>query len=113
MNRFLINLCSLDRSEPLNSASQETSRFSTLHFEVPDSVLGNIGQPLDYGIPDVEAHDETTTREERGKDIALNAAHQAEQPIDDPSYVECTNNTGMEAVCFFSPFTSREIHSWN
>lgn len=87
MNRFLVNLCSLDVSGPPRSASQETSRFSTLNFTVPDSVLGNIGQPLAHGASYSEEYGETTL-EERDMEMATNAGFQAGGPIAGPFYLE-------------------------
>ena len=58
MNRFLINLRSLDSSPDLESSpeDQSLSRFG-LAFRVSDSILGNIGEPLvyeDYSLDDAD-----------------------------------------------------------
>ena len=54
MHRFLINLRSLDvSSTQTTSEAQHFSRFSMLNFQVPGSILGNIGELLEYeGQPD-------------------------------------------------------------
>jgi hypothetical protein len=57
MNRFLINLRSLDGSGISSSAAQHFSQYSVPNFRVPDSILGNIGQPLNYGIVHDNADD--------------------------------------------------------
>ena len=49
MNRFLINLRSLDNSGRENLESQHFSRFDPVNFRVPDNILGNIGESLDDG----------------------------------------------------------------
>ena len=49
MNRFFINLRSLDHPASTNTDAQHFSRFSIANFRVPESLLGNIGQPMDDG----------------------------------------------------------------
>jgi hypothetical protein len=58
MNRFLINLRSLDHSGISSSAAQQFSRFSVLSFRVSDSILGNIGQSLNHGVAPDDASDD-------------------------------------------------------
>ena len=50
MNRFIINLRSLDKaySTRTTSDARHFSRFE-LEFRVSDDFLGNIGEPLEYG----------------------------------------------------------------
>jgi hypothetical protein len=53
MNRFLINLRSVDQQHPLS-----TSRSSLPQFRVPESILGNIGQFLTHGMEeDISSED--------------------------------------------------------
>lgn len=49
MNRFIINLRSLDTTaEPqASSHAQRWSQFSVPNFRVPESLLGNIGEDLE------------------------------------------------------------------
>ena len=71
MNRFLINLRSIDTdpSASANSDPAHFSRFTDPNFRVPPSFLGNIGESLQYGrsIPDndVEANEEDVAEIER------------------------------------------------
>jgi hypothetical protein len=48
INRFLINLRSLDDSGISDAANAQPS-LQSMSFRTPDSVLGNFGQPLDHG----------------------------------------------------------------
>lgn len=49
MNRFLINLRSLDNPSSADSGTQRFSQFSIANFRVPESILGNIGEDLEHG----------------------------------------------------------------
>ena len=48
---FLLDLRTLNKTETstANSDVNHFSRFSAPHFGVPSDLLGNIGEPLDYG----------------------------------------------------------------
>jgi hypothetical protein len=59
MNRFLINLRSLDHPGTSDSDAQHFSRFSALNFRVSNSIIGNIGQPLDYGTEQADADEDS------------------------------------------------------
>ena len=58
MNRFIINLKSLDavRLSQDSSTLQHGSTFSAPNFRIPDSFLGNIGEDLQDGHQ--QAHSE-------------------------------------------------------
>jgi hypothetical protein len=64
MNRFIINLRSIDTasSSQDSSARQHWSRFSPPNFHIPDSFLGNIGEDLQDGYEpaddDLDGHHE-------------------------------------------------------
>lgn len=81
MNRFIINLRTLDTSAMGSSEEQCFSRFSMPHFRVPNSILGNIGQPLEYGNAGMDDGEE----QDNGVDFA--------QPwtSDVPAVVEASN----------------------
>ena len=51
MNRFIVNLKSLNTSSSSQGSSDRHhwSRFSTPNFHIPDSFLGNIGEDLQDG----------------------------------------------------------------
>jgi hypothetical protein len=61
MNRFLINLRSLDHPGTSNSDAQHFSRFSASNFRVSDSIVESIGQPLDYGEAQADADEDADT----------------------------------------------------
>ncbi|KAJ3552007.1 hypothetical protein NM688_g4385 [Phlebia brevispora] len=54
ISRFLINLRQLDAPTRSSSESRHFSRFSIPNFRIPtiESVVGNMGEPLDYGAND-------------------------------------------------------------
>ena len=56
MNRFIINLRSLDAPDASqgSSARRQSSRFSAPNFHVSDSFLGNIGEDLQDGHDPVD-----------------------------------------------------------
>lgn len=51
MNRFMLDLRSLNGVNNTDSSSEYPfqSRASSPDFRIPESVLGNIGEPLQYG----------------------------------------------------------------
>ncbi|GJE98347.1 hypothetical protein PsYK624_145750 [Phanerochaete sordida] len=52
VQRFMLNLRQLDKvNEESAVNAQHSSRFS-LSFRAPSTLIGNIGEPLDHGIPD-------------------------------------------------------------
>jgi hypothetical protein len=75
MNRFLINLRSLDFAGTANSDAQHFSRFSVANFRVPESILGNIGQPLEHSSEQGDADDEAYL------DIDASGAAAGEHPV--------------------------------
>ena len=48
MNRFIINLRTLGTPSPADE-TQHFSRFTAPNFRVPETILGNIGEPLTHG----------------------------------------------------------------
>ncbi|KAF7794603.1 hypothetical protein EIP86_005739 [Pleurotus ostreatoroseus] len=73
LSRFIINLRQFDIRISNSTVTQQRSRFSTITFRVPtkDEVIGNLGEPLDFGAyqvddgehiehVDLEAQQETT-----------------------------------------------------
>ena len=72
VNRFLINLRKLNTTDQLssNSDAQHFSRFS-VSFRIPESALGNIGEPLEHGQPeDVDGIEEDEVQVEIGQEVA-------------------------------------------
>lgn len=97
INRFTINLRSLDNEEALisTSAAQHFSRFSVPNFRVPESVLGNIGEPLQYGGESIEGdleqhseHDDSITNRTTSITAGANSSSAANQNARDRSPVE-------------------------
>jgi hypothetical protein len=104
MNRFLINLRSLNSSGVSSSDAQHFSQFSTANFKVPDSILGNIGQPLDHGTEHVDVDENvnilfaSTSREDlEGRD---------EQPVAGPSAPRLSETVDIETVCLLITFSA-------
>jgi hypothetical protein len=99
MNRFLINLRSLDHSGISSSGLQNFSQFSTANFRVPDSTLGNVRQHLEYNV--VHAN------EDEDLDIIVSGTsegdleHGNELPITEPSRTRPANleATAVDIVC--------------
>ena len=61
MNRFILNLRSFDAASSASqavTADAHLSKFSAPNFRVPDSFLGNIGEPLDAGATEYTYDDD-------------------------------------------------------
>ena len=73
MNRFIINLRSIETStaDPLDPQSNQ--QVSTLGFRIPDSILGNMGQPLDYGADEMNGDDESASTDANG-DVSVHGS---------------------------------------
>lgn len=54
--RFLLNLRQVVHRD---QASSRISRFSFVAFRIPESIMGNIGEPLEHGSTAREADDNT------------------------------------------------------
>ena len=107
MNRFLINLRSVDSPSSTNSEAQHFSRFSVAGFRVPDSILGNIGESLRHGT---DAADENNLSNADGiDDLRGNGEHcqlcdlsgtgqDIGEPVAGPSQVGQDKAVVLEAV---------------
>jgi hypothetical protein len=108
MNRFLINLRSLDHHGTSNSDAQHFSRFSAPNFRLSDSIIGSIGQPLDYGEAQANADQDTDINVDTSiaateqTPIALSViSRQSDEPVDGPSHTQWSNETDVATVSTF------------
>jgi hypothetical protein len=105
MNRFLINLRSLDHSSTSNSDAQHFSRFSARSFRVSDSIIESIGQPLDYGEAQADADEDADTNRDTSiaaieqPPIALSSiSQQSDERVAGPSHTQWINVTDVASV---------------
>jgi hypothetical protein len=105
MNRFLINLRSLDHPSTSNSDAQHFSRFSAPHFRLSASIIGSIGQPLDYGETQADADEDadtnrdTSTAATEQPPIALSSIiQQSDECVAGPSHTQWSNVTDVASV---------------
>ena len=95
MNRFIINLRSLNRvnipeSSQGSSARQHWSRFSAPNFHIPDSFLGNIGEDLQDGHEpaddDLDGHHEMDA-------VCLNTESSPEPELENTSNIPSSSTS--------------------
>lgn len=110
MNIFLINLRSLQEADDTSLMGQNMSVvMSSANSRTPDSVLGNIGQPLDHGTKPNDDDDDDNDddlrldRDHCVEDIHNHTSHEA------AVYVESKQ---PEAIFSPSPTLSRQQLAW-
>ena len=97
MNRFIINLRTLNAADPAEvSQRQHLSRFSVPNFRIPQSFLGNIGENLTHGdgLSYVDSDDEDPSPEV--SDEQLSSSRGTDEPMSPGSGTSMTHATDLE-----------------
>ena len=72
MNRFLLNLRSIDTQGATSLTPDDFANFTAPNFRVSGTILGNIGQPLDHDLNEELVDDDSGIGTEQTKGGRVN-----------------------------------------